>query len=260
MAATSSILSERIGSVALIKLNRPAVLNAFDGPMRCALRDTLDEVGRDDAVRAVVLTGEGRLFSAGADLKSTQPTAEQTRAQLLEEYGPALQAIADMPKPVIAAINGPAVGIGLAYALICDLRVMAASAYLQAPFNAIGLLPDGGLSWLLPRALGYARAFAFVTEANRLDASECLSLGLVNRVAPDGQTVADALEWAKVLAAGPAAALAATKRAMRASCNTDYAQALATEADLQAPLVASADFAEGVAAFRATRPPRFTGR
>jgi len=259
MADTSTILFERIGSVALIRLNRPHVLNAFDGVMRCALRDTLADVGADDAVRAVIMTGEGRLFSAGADLKSTQPTAQQTRAQLLEEYGPALQSITAIPKPVIAAINGPAVGVGLAYALICDLRVMAQSAYLQAPFNAIGLLPDGGLSWLLPHALGYARAFAFVTGARRLDAAECLSLGLINRIVPDGQAVTAALRWANDLAAGPAAAIAATKRAMRAGCNADYGQALATEADLQAPLVASADFAEGVAAFRAGRDPKFKG-
>jgi len=258
MTGTGSVITDRVGTTALIKLNRPDVLNAFDADMRRALRDTLQAVADDTSVRVVVLTGEGRAFSAGADLKAGVPTAAQAHSQLLEEYGPALTAIAEMPKPVIAALDGPAVGIGLAYALICDLRVMAESAYLQAPFNDIGLLPDGGLSWLLPRMLGYGHAFEFIAESHKLDAARCLDLGLVNRIVADGHAVGEALAWADTLAQGPALALAASKQAMRSALSSTYAQALITEAELQGPLVESQDCAEGIAAFIEKRPPKFS--
>jgi len=260
MTGSDSVITDRVGTTALIKLNRPDVLNAFDAEMRCALRDALDNVGEDADVRVVVLTGEGRLFSAGADLKAGLPNAEQAHVQLLEEYGPALTSIANMPKPVIAALDGSAVGIGLAFALICDLRVMAESAYLQAPFNDIGLLPDGGLTWLLPRFLGYGRAFEFVAESGKLGASRSLELGLVNRIVADGHATTEALAWADALARRPALALAASKKAMRAALGSTYAQAIATEAELQAPLVASQDCAEGIAAFLEKRRPQFSGR
>ncbi|MDH3418298.1 MAG: enoyl-CoA hydratase-related protein [Gammaproteobacteria bacterium] len=258
MTGTGSVITDRVGTTALVKLNRPDVLNAFDAGMRSALRDTLQAVGDDTSVRVVVLTGEGRLFSAGADLKAGAPTAAQAHSQLLEEYGPALTAIADMPKPVIAALDGPAVGIGLAYALICDLRVMAESAYLQAPFNDIGLLPDGGLSWLLPRMLGYGHAFEFIAESRKLDATRCLDLGLVNRIVADGHAVLEALAWAETLAQRPALALAASKQAMRSALSSTYAQALIMEAELQGPLVESQDCAEGIAAFIEKRLPKFS--
>jgi len=260
MSESGPVIVERNDAVALIELNRPAVLNAFDRELRCQLRDALQALGNDAAVRAVVLTGASGAFSSGADLKAEPPVAGQTRQQLLEEYGPGLVAIADMPKPVIAAVDGPAVGIGLAYALVCDLRVMGESAYLQAPFNQIGLLPDGGLSWLLPRLLGYAHAFEFVVEAAKLSAAECLALGVANRVVADGSAKAAALAWAHALAARPARAVAATKRALRAALASDYAAAIAAEAELQAPLVDSDDFREGVTAFREKRSPRFTHR
>lgn len=260
MAERSTVVVERVGSTALIKLDRPEALNAFDAPMRRALRDALLGAGRDPDVRAVVLAGEGRAFSAGADLKAGAPSPEDARSQLLDEYGPGLDAIAEMPKPVIAAVDGPAVGIALAYVLTSDLVVMAESAYLQAPFNDIGLLPDGGLSWLLPRALGYARAFELVVESRRLEAAECVALGLANRVVGEGAAAGEALAWAERLAARPALAVAATKQAMRAGRVCDRARSLAIEAQLQASLVASADCAEGIAAFLAKRAPRFEGR
>ena len=260
MSASGSVIVERAGPVALVELGRPAVLNAFNRELRCQLRDTLQALAAEAAVRAVVLTGAGGAFSSGADLKAEPPVAEETQAQLLEEYGPGLLAIAEMAKPVIAALEGPAVGIGLAYALISDLRIMGESAYLQAPFNQIGLLPDGGLSWLLPRMLGYARAFEFVVETAKFSASQCLTLGLANRVVADGAARQAALEWAEALADRPALAVAATKTALRAAALGDYRAAIALEAELQAPLIDSADFREGVLAFREKRRAKFHHR
>jgi 2-(1,2-epoxy-1,2-dihydrophenyl)acetyl-CoA isomerase len=246
--------------VALVTLTRPEVLNAFDRELRCGLRDNLHSLGVDSGVRAVVLTGAGRYFSSGADLKAGAPTSSETRSQLLDEYGPGLMAIAEMPKPVIAALDGPAVGIGLAYALGCDLRVMAEDAFMQAPFNSIGLIPDGGLSWLLPRAMGYSRAFEAVVDAEAIAAADCLRLGLANRVVAAGTAREEALDWAARLAARPTLAIAASKRALRAGSVGSYEAALALEAELQAPLVESADCAEGIAAFLEKRPPLFRGR
>lgn len=259
MTNDAPVRFERSGAVALITLNRPEVLNAFDRAMRCGVRDRLLAVADDPAVRAVVITGEGRLFSAGADLKAGVPAAAETRAMLVDEYGPGIMAIAAMPKPVIAALNGAAVGIGMAYALVSDLRVMGESAYLQAPFNDIGLVPDGGLSALLPHALGYGRAFELVADSRRLGAAECLALGLTHRVVPDTDVRDEALAWARALAARPRLALAASKRAMRRGLDLDLAAALAREAELQGALAESADCAEGIAAFRDKRPPKFTG-
>jgi len=260
MSQTASVIVERSGRVAVLKLNRPEVLNAFDAQMRCTCRDRLRELASDEQIRAVVIAGEGRLFSSGADLKAGVPSAAGTSSQLLDEYGPGLRAIVDMPKPVIAALEGPAVGIGLAYALTCDLRVMAESAYLQAPFNDIGLMPDGGLSWLLPTSMGYARAFELVADSRQLSAAECLALGLVNRVVADGTALEQACAWAAALAERPALALAATKKAMRQALSSAHERILRAEAELQAALVQSADCAEGIAAFRDKRKPTFTGR
>lgn len=260
MTEAQTLLVHRQDEVEVITLNRPDVLNAISGEMRRALRDALQAAAEDAAVRVVVLTGSGRAFSAGADLREERPSADDTRTLLLEEYGPGLRSITEMPKPVIAALNGPAVGIGLAYALVSDLLVMARSAYLQAPFGNIGLLPDGGLSWLLPRALGYARAYQFVAESEQLSAERCLALGLVNRVVPDGQVVSEAMTWARSLCARAPLALAAAKAAMRQSLSSSYPQSLETEASLQGPLVQSADCAEGFTAFIEQRPPKFTGR
>jgi len=224
-----------------------------------ALRDILLSVAEEEAVRAVVVTGSGRFFSAGADLKASRPSSEDTTRLLIEEYGPGLRAIAEMPKPVIAALNGPAVGIGLAYALASDLIVMAESAYLQAPFIKIGLLPDGGLSWMLPRALGYQRAFEFVAEAQTIAADRALELGLVNRLVADERVLSEAEDWAESLCARAPLGLAAAKQALRLNAGSSYAESLVTEARLQGPLVASDDCAEGFKAFLEQRKPQFRG-
>ena len=260
MSSSDTVLFQRLGAVVRITLNRPEALNAIDEEMRLALRDVLQAVAADESTRAVVITGSGRFFSAGADLKASRPSAEETTRLLLEEYGPGLCAIAEMPKPVIAALNGPAVGIGLAFALTSDLIVMAESAYLQAPFVRIGLLPDGGLSWILPRTLGYQRAFEFVADAQAITADRALELGLVNRVVDDNRVLSEAEGWADALCARAPLGLAAAKQALRRNAALDHEGSLRIEAHLQGPLIETDDCEEGFKAFVEQREPRFRGK
>ncbi len=187
----SEVLVERRGRVAIVTLNRPESLNGFTSGLRNALKKELQAVAADESVRAVVLTGAGRGFSAGADLKAEPMTSgAEVERQLNEEYGAALREIARMPKPVIAAVNGFATGIGGSFALVCDLVVMGEGAFFQVPFAKIGLVPDGGLTWLLTERVGHRRAFELAISGDRVPAAKCLEWNLANRVVPDDQVVA----------------------------------------------------------------------
>jgi 2-(1,2-epoxy-1,2-dihydrophenyl)acetyl-CoA isomerase len=254
------ILYDVDGAVARITLNRPNSLNAFDAQLRSQLTTALQRAAADDAVRAVILTGAGRAFSSGADLKAGMKDGAATRLQLIEEYAPAVNAIAEMPKPVIAAVEGFVAGVGCAHVLASDLVVMADDAFFLLPFSSIALIPDGGLTWLLERRLGHRVAFELAADAQRVTAARCYELGLVNRVVPKGTVVSVASEWAGRLAAGPPLALAHTKRLLRECPALDLPQAQRREADAQAECIDSGDFREGVSAFFAKRPPQFTGR
>lgn len=246
-------------AVALITLNRPQQLNAFNKQMRGDLTDAVCRASADAAVRAVVVTGEGRGFSAGADV--TDAAMGRTVEDVLNaEYAGFLSVIQTMEKPVIAAVNGPAAGIGMSLALTCDLRVIAADAYLMSAFANIGLVPDGGLSWLLTQEVGYARAYQLAVEAEKISAERCLALGLVNRVAEPGRAAEEALAWAQSLTERAPLALAATKRAFRAAAQDGLRNAHAYEAMLQNRLLASEDCREGVAALLQKRKPAFKGR
>lgn len=260
MSEDAVVLYEHEGAIARITLNRPSALNAFDAPLRSQLTSALQRAAADEAVRAVVLTGAGRAFSSGADLKAGMKDGADTRRQLLEEYAPSVNAIATMPKPVIAAIEGFVAGVGCAHVLASDLVVMAEDAFLLLPFSSIGLIPDGGLTWLLERRLGHRIAFELAADAQRVSATRCRELGLVNRVVPKGTALAAANEWAIRLAAGPPLALAHTKRVLRECPALDLPGAQRREADAQSECIDSADFREGVAAFFAKRAPQFTGR
>ena len=246
-------------AVALIALNRPQQLNAFDTAMRADLLAAVARASADAAVRAVVITGEGRGFCAGADVTDVAPgrTVEDV---LNAEYGPILSVIQTMEKPVVAAVNGPAAGIGMSLALTCDLRVMSEDAYLMSAFANIGLVPDGGLSWLLTREVGYARAYQLAIEAEKISAARALDFGLVNRVVASGAARAEALRWAETLVERAPLALAATKRAFRAAAQDGLRNAHAFEAMLQNRLLASEDCREGVMALLAKRKPVFRGR
>jgi 2-(1,2-epoxy-1,2-dihydrophenyl)acetyl-CoA isomerase len=220
----------------------------------------LQRAATDEAVRAVVVTGAGRAFSSGADLKAGMKDGADIRRQLLEEYAVSVNAIAEMPKPVIAAVEGFVAGVGCAHVLASDLVVMSEDAFLLLPFSNIALIPDGGLTWLLERRLGHQIAFELAADAQRVSASRCRELGLANRLVPKGTALAAASEWAHRLASGPPLALAHTKRLLRESPALDLRRAQRSEADAQSECIDSEDFREGVSAFFAKRPPQFTGR
>ena len=255
----NTVLYEQDAAVVTITLNRPDAMNGFDTELRADLLAALTHAAQDAQVRVVVLTGAGRCFSAGADLKAGFASGAEVKRQLDEEYGPCLKAIADMPKPVISAVNGFAAGIGLAFALVSDLVVMGESAFLLSPFSNIGLVPDGGATWLLPRLIGYQRAYQLCVENERIKAPRCVELGLANRAVPDAQVLSATQSWAASLARRAPLALARTKQAMRLAAVSDYEEAMKLEAELQRASADSADCQEGVSAFLEKRKPNFTG-
>ena len=245
--------------VLLITLNRPEKLNAYDGQMRLDMTNAVKRASTDDSVRVVVITGEGRAFCAGADV-SARDEKYNVEEILNTEYAAFLSPIQTMPKPVIAAVNGPAAGIGMTTALTCDLRVMGEDAYLMSAFANIGLVPDGGLSWLLTQQLGYARAYQLAIEAEKIDAQRALSWGLVNRVVPTADVLTNALGWAQSLVERSPIAMSLTKRSFRAASDTGLRNAMAFEAMAQRNAVSSEDFPEGVSALFEKRKPKFKGK
>jgi 2-(1,2-epoxy-1,2-dihydrophenyl)acetyl-CoA isomerase len=247
------------GGVATVTLDRPDALNAQTRASRRGLARDLRALSADAAVRCVVLTGAGRAFCAGQDLREPDALAD-VDVTIRETYVPIVEAIVGMPKPVIAAVNGAAAGAGLSIALACDLRYLAEDAVLMMAFSNIGLVPDCGGSWLLPRTVGYARAFELAATGRRVPASEALALGLVQRVLARDEVLPAAQELARQLAARPTLALGWTKRLMRAAEQSPLADAMEMEAQLQASAVGTHDHAEGVAAFLEKREPRFEGR
>ena len=257
MAGT--VLYEKNGAVATISLNRPDSLNSFDAELRADLVSATDEARNDSAVRAVVLTGAGRCFSAGADLKAGFKKGADVEQMLVNEYKPSLVNITEMEKPVISAINGFAAGIGLSYAMACDLSVMGESAFLLSPFSSIGLVPDGGATWLLSRSMGYKQAYEMAIENERVPASRCQQLGIVNRIAEDDKLLSSAQDWAQQLSEKAPLALARTKQLMRAASSIDYSQAINSEAALQHLCIDSQDSREGITAFLEKRPAVFKG-
>jgi len=233
-------------------------MNSFNTELRAAVVDAFAKARDDDSVRVVVFTGEGRCFSAGADLKAG---IDRDVAEILQtEYRPVLEAIAEMPKPVVGAIPGSAAGIGLSMALQCDLLIMADNAFLLSPFTTISLVPDGGLNWLLVRQLGYRRAFQLSVESERIPAERCVELGLANKAVPAEELQSAALEWAQKLAKRAPLSMAATKKVMRFAADNDWAAAYDIEAELQGQLLGSDDNQEGIQAFFEKRAPRFTGK
>jgi 2-(1,2-epoxy-1,2-dihydrophenyl)acetyl-CoA isomerase len=255
----SEVLVAHDGPVQTITLNRPDVLNALDRATHEALAAALEGAGRPQ-VRAVILTGAGRGFCVGQDVSQFPADADAVGDLLRRYFNPAVRALRELQKPVIAAVNGPAAGAGLALALACDLRVASDAASLVPAFLGIGLVPDSGLTHTLPRLIGPAAAFDWLVSGRKIAADEALRLGLVDRVVTATELGPTAAELAADLAARPTAAIGLTKRLIERSAALTLEDQLEEEARAQAIAASGEDFAEGVAAFLEKRPPRFTGR
>jgi 2-(1,2-epoxy-1,2-dihydrophenyl)acetyl-CoA isomerase len=257
-AVEQVVAVEAKDGVAWIRLNRPDRMNAVNGELRKQLLAALKQVERDEAVRCVVVTGSGRAFCAGADVRDFG-TREGSLEAIRDEYHGILTRLRSMPKPVIAAMNGVAAGIGASIALACDIRYAAPEASFVEAFVKIGLTVDGGATWLLPRLIGSGKALEMFYTGDPLGAEAAAGLGLVNKVVPGDRLEAAAGELAGRLAAGPAGALAAIKRSVNRSQDVSFEEALDYEFHLQGARMADPDFKEGVAAFLEKRPPRFGG-
>jgi 2-(1,2-epoxy-1,2-dihydrophenyl)acetyl-CoA isomerase len=255
----------RSEGAARIELNRPEALNAWTVEFGVELLAALEELAADESVRCVVITGAGRAFSSGADLKdvsgghTTPEGRPDVYKTLTEHYHPIMNAIREMPKPVIASVNGPAVGIGCSLALCCDLILASESAYFLLAFVNIGLAPDGGSSLFVPTRVGMARATELAMLGERLPAPEALQWGLINRVVPDERLAEETAALASRLAAGPTRSYAATKRQLNNWLYSRMGEQLELEAQIQQEMAHSDDFLEGAMAFVEKRPTRFSG-
>lgn len=247
--------------VAMITLNRPEKLNAFNAQMTKELVDALKRTGRDKVVRCVVITGAGRGFSAGQDLADVHNREDDFAISdhLRAGYNRIVTMITTMEKPVVAGVNGVAAGAGCGIALACDLRICSDKASFIQAFSRVGLLPDSGTTWTLTRLIGYARAYEMAVTADRVSAEKALSWGMVNEVVPHDQLPEILAAWARQLATGPTVAYALTKRAMVKAMTSTLAEALEYEAQLQDIAGKTADNKEGVAAFLEKREPEFKG-
>lgn len=256
-----TILFEAGAGVATITLNRPEKLNAFNDQMIAETTDAFKVSAKDGAVRCVVITGAGRGFSSGQDLSDFQERGANVSIgeHLRHGYHRLIRQMVTMEKPIIGAINGVAAGAGLGVALAADLRIAADSASFILAFSRVGLIPDSGANWFLPRLIGYARAYEMALTAERVTAAKALEWGMANRVVPSAQLPEITAAWARQLADGPTLAFGLTKRAMNRSWEMTLDEALEYEAHLQEVTGRSNDNREGVMAFLEKREPHFTG-
>lgn len=243
--------------VAVIRLNRPELLNAVNEQLVWDFQKATEDVKKDDSVRVVIITGSGRGFSAGADLSEKKASWKGSKDALLRGYKPFFENIINMPKPVIASISGPAAGIGAAIAMSCDLRVMSDDSYILSVFSNIALVPDGGLSWYLPKFMGFAKAYEYAIEAKKISAEECLKYGIANKVVAKDELENITLEWAIKLSKRSSQSLNHTKRLMRESLHIGYWDTFHNEAEIQNELTVSPQNREAVKAFLEKREPNF---
>jgi len=258
-----SVLVADDGAVRILTLNRPAAFNSFNVTLKAALLAALDEAAADSSVRALVITGAGRAFCAGQDLKEHLALVaahdERVAAAVSGFYNPVVRAVTGMRKPVIAAVNGPAAGAGAGLAFACDLRVAAASATFSMAFAGVALSADTGASFVLSRLIGYGRASRMMLLGEKVDATEALRIGMIDQVVDDADLAGAVGGLATRLAAGPTTAFGWIKASLQYGAQSDLESTLAFEDRAQAACFASADHLEAVAAFVQKRPPQFTG-
>ncbi len=257
-----AVLFEVNEGVALIILNRPDRYNAVNQDLVDGISESLDKAKNDDSIRAIVMTGAGKGFCAGADMMvfGEEATPEQRRDYLIDQYQPLMSQFYNLNKPIIGAINGTAAGVGAAFALACDLRVMSEKSAILFAFINIGLGPDGGASWLLSRQVGYSKAFEIAISGKKVLGQQCLELGLTNRVVENEKILENAINWAKELANRPTLAIGITKQDIVHSMNNDLDSTIAFEAEQQVSAFKSHDLKEGVTAFIEKRKPNFRGK
>jgi enoyl-CoA hydratase/carnithine racemase len=252
------------GPIATIKLNRPQKLNAFGGPMRDEILDALAKIAGDESIRVLIVTGEGRGFSSGGDidhLKYLRENKDEKAFQSVLSKGQQItRTMRSLPKPVIAAVNGPCAGAGFSFALGCDIRIASELATFGPSFARIGLHPDWGGSWFLPRLVGSASACELVFTASMISAQEAERIGLVNRVVPHDALVPYVTELAAKMAKNPPGVLRLAKESLYRSLTSDLETAFARESEVQLQCFHSEDFLEGVTAFTEKRQPKFKGR
>ena len=259
MSDYESLLVSRDGPVATVSFNRPATLNAIEASIRREINQAVEEVNNDDSIRVVILTGDGRAFCAGADLTEKQSEGFDVEHMLNTEYKTPLMAITNAPKPWISAVNGAAAGVGSAFAMNCDLTVMAEDAYLYQAFAAISLIPDGGATWHLTRTLGKKKAYELIALGEKLRADRCLELGLCNRVVPADQLLTEAKALAEELVGRAPLSLRYAKETVNAAMSESVGETISHEAALQKICMNSEDAREGALAFLQKRAPAFKG-
>jgi enoyl-CoA hydratase/carnithine racemase len=257
-----TVLYRKEGKVGIITLNRPARYNAINQDLQSGLLYVLNTIQNDDTVQAVILTGEGKGFCAGADLMdfSKKITTKEVRDNLIMIYGNIVRSITRLEKPVICAINGPVAGAGLGFALACDLRIMADHASMRYAFINIGLVSDAGSTWFLAKQVGYSKALELIIDGEKIPAEECHQLGLTNKICPGTELMEKAMAWANRLAERPTLAIGATKKILHHAMDNGLISTIAMEAEQQMACLESQDHKEGVMAFLQKRKPNFIGK
>lgn len=256
----SSIITEIKGHIAILRLNRPEKFNSFNREMALALQKALDETGADKNIRAVLITGTGKAFCAGQDISElTSDNPVGINKILSEHYNPIVRRIRQLEKPVIAAVNGVAAGAGANMALCCDVVLAASNASFIQAFSKIGLIPDSGGTFFLPRLVGWQKASAIMMLGDKISAEQAERMGMIYKVLPADTFLEDSINLAHELAGLPTRGLAFTKMALNQSMQQSWEQQLATEDELQQKAANTHDYREGITAFLEKRPPQFKG-